>query len=299
MPSNPIFSGLSAFPITSMDAAGRVDAAAYEHCVARLAAAGVDSIGVLGSTGAYPYLARDERRRAVEIARSAAGTTPLLVGVGAMTTHDAVACAKDAAEAGADALLLAPVSYWPLLDDEVFALFEAVAGASERPVCVYNNPVTTHFTVGPALLSRLAGIPNVVAAKNPAPARDEVAETHAAWLAAVGPDFSLGYSADVNAAEALIAGGKAWYSVAAGTFPKPFAAICRAIAAADTVEARRVNADLEPLWALFRKHTSFRVVHAAANILGLSRHQPPRPVLPLGDDARRQVTEVIEALDLA
>ncbi len=299
MPSSPIFTGLSAFPITPTDDAGRVDATAFERLVAHLAAAGVDSIGVLGSTGAYPYLARAERRRAVEIARSAAGKTPLLVGVGAMTTRDAVACAQDAAEAGADALLLAPVSYWPLIDDEVFALFEAVAGASERPVCVYNNPVTTHFTVGPALLSRLSTIAKVVAAKNPAPAREMVAQTHTAWQAAVGPDLSLGYSADLNAAEALIAGGKAWYSVAAGTFPKPVLAICQAIAAGNAQEARRLNAELEPLWALFRQHTSFRVVHAAANILGLSPHQPPRPVLPLGDDARRQVAQVIKTLHLA
>ena len=299
MLSKPIFSGLSAFPITPMDAAGRVDAAAFERCVSRLVAAGVDSIGALGSTGAYPYLPRTERKRAVEIARAAAGTTPLLVGVGAMTTHEAVACARDAAEAGADALLLAPVSYWPLLDDEVFALFEAVAGASDRPVCVYNNPVTTHFTISPALLSRLATLPKIVAAKNSAPARDQMAATHAAWSAVVSADFSLGYSADINAAEALIAGGSAWYSVAAGTLPKPFVAICGAIAADDVDEARRLNADLEPLWALFRELTSFRVVHAAANILGLSDRQPPRPILPLGDEARRRVAQVIEELDLA
>ena len=299
MPSDPIFSGLSAFPITPMNEAGRVDAAVYECLVGRLAAAGVGSIGVLGSTGAYPYLSRDERRQAVEIARSAAGKTPLLVGVGAMTSREAVDCARDAAAAGAAALLLAPVSYWPLLDDEVFALFEAVADASDVPVCVYNNPVTTHFTVRPALLSRLAIIPNVVAVKNPAPAREMVAEAHAAYRAAVGPDFSLGYSADINAAEALIAGGTTWYSVAAGTLPKPFVAICRAIAAGDAEEARRLNADLEPLWALFRELTSFRVVHAAVNILGLSDHQPPRPVLPLDDAAKRRVAQVIEKLDLA
>ena len=299
MPDRPIFSGLSAFPVTPMDAAGHVDAAAYERCLARLAIAGVDSIGVLGSTGAYPYLSRSERRRAVEIARATAGRTPLLVGVGAMTTREAVDCARDAVEAGADALLLAPMSYWPLLDDEVFALFTAVAGASDRPVCVYNNPVTTHFTVGPAVLSRLASIPNVVAAKNPAPARETVAEAHAAYRAAVATDFSLGYSADINAAEALIAGGKAWYSVAAGTLPKPFVAICRAIAAGEVEEARRLNADLEPLWALFRELTSFRVVHAAANILGLSDRQPPRPILPLDDVSRRRVAQVIEKLDLA
>lgn len=58
-------SGLSAFPITPADAEGRVDTAALRRLVARPAAAGTDSIGLLGSTGIYMYLSREERRRAV------------------------------------------------------------------------------------------------------------------------------------------------------------------------------------------------------------------------------------------
>ncbi|MGZ2505340.1 dihydrodipicolinate synthase/N-acetylneuraminate lyase [Rhizobium beringeri] len=53
-------SGLSAFPITPMDRDGKIDAEAFSKLIARLAAAKVDSIGVLGSTGA-------------SLARSAAG----------------------------------------------------------------------------------------------------------------------------------------------------------------------------------------------------------------------------------
>ena len=60
--------GLSAFPITPSDADGRVEADALRRLLEPLAAAGVDSIGLLGSTGTYAYLSPDERRRAVEIA---------------------------------------------------------------------------------------------------------------------------------------------------------------------------------------------------------------------------------------
>ena len=51
------------------------------------------------------------------------------MGIGALRTEDVIDLARDAKEAGADAGLLAPVSYQPLTEDEVFALFETVARA--------------------------------------------------------------------------------------------------------------------------------------------------------------------------
>ncbi|MBT1158499.1 dihydrodipicolinate synthase family protein [Aminobacter anthyllidis] len=53
---------MSAFPITPADRSGRVDVDALRKLVSRLIAAEVDSIGLLGSTGIYVYLTRDERR---------------------------------------------------------------------------------------------------------------------------------------------------------------------------------------------------------------------------------------------
>ena len=60
--------GLSAFPITPSDESGRVDVSGLRRLLMRLTAANVDSIGLLGSTGTYAYLSREERRRAVETA---------------------------------------------------------------------------------------------------------------------------------------------------------------------------------------------------------------------------------------
>ena len=67
------------------------------------------------------------------------------------------------------ALLLAPVSYTPLRDAEVFQHYRAVAGASDLPLCIYNNPGTTHFNFSLELLQRLADIPTIKAVKMPLP----------------------------------------------------------------------------------------------------------------------------------
>ncbi|MDQ2804906.1 MAG: dihydrodipicolinate synthase family protein [Pseudomonadota bacterium] len=294
------FSGLSGFPITPADEQGRVDTDALRTLLKRLMKAKVDSIGLLGSTGSYPYLTRSERRRALEAAvDQVGGKAPILVGIGALRTDDAVQFGQDAREAGADAVLLAPVSYTPLTDDEVFEHFETVAKAVGLPLCIYNNPGTTHFTFSADLIARLSHVPNIAAVKNPAPGASAIAGQLRELRAKASPGFSIGYSVDWNATDAMLAGGDAWYSVVGGLFPTPCLQILSAIQAADDAAARRMNVRLKPLWDLFAEFSSLRVMYAAVNLLGLCHALPPRPILPLPEAAQRRIGHTLERLDLA
>lgn len=295
-----VLTGLSAFPITPSDAGGHVDVAAVRKLVGRLCAAGVDSIGLLGSTGSYPYLSRFERRRALDAALEETNArVPILVGVGALRTDEAVGLAQDAKAAGAAAGLLAPVSYTPLNEEEVFQHFAAVASESALPLCIYDNPGTTHFRFSPMLVGRLSQMAGIVAVKSPAPEASAVA-AHLAELRGLVPEgFSLGYSGDWNSVEALLAGADAWYSVVAGLFPGISVAMVRAVQSGDAATARRLNASLEPLWALFRELSSLRVMYACADLLGICHAEPPRPILPISGAARQRVAETLKALDLS
>ncbi len=290
--------GLAAFPITPADGAGHVDTEALQQLLSRLVAAGVDAIGLLGSTGSYAYLARAQRRRAIEAAAECVGgRIPLMVGIGALRTDEALALAQDALDAGAQAGLLAPVSYAPLLDHEVYEHFRAVSHAG-LPLCIYNNPATTHFTFTPELIGRLAALPQVVAVKTPAPAASEAPALHEALRARVPAGFSVGYSVDWNAAGALLAGGDAWYSVLAGLYPATTLRLSQAARAGRADEVGRLNQQLEPLWQLFRTHGSYRVIHLAATLAGVANAHVPKPILPLPGDTARQVERVLAGLAL-
>src|SRR5919112_2036062 len=258
------FQGLSAFPITPTDARGRVDTEALGRLLERLHAAGVDSIGLLGSTGGYMYLTREERRRAIAAAVGCiGGRTPLIVGVGALRTDEAETLARDAASEGADALLLAPVSYTPLSEEEAYQHFAAVAAATDLPLCVYNNPGTTHFTFSDALLRRLASVSNIRAVKMPLP-KDMDFKAELGRLRQDTPDdFAVGYSGDWGAADALLAGADAWYSVVGGLLPEPALKLVRAAQAGDVTEVHRIDSHCQPLWELFKEFGSIRVVYAA------------------------------------
>jgi 4-hydroxy-tetrahydrodipicolinate synthase len=99
--------------------------------------------------------------------------------------------------------------------------------------------------------------------------------------------------------ESLIAGGAAWFSVAGGLFPRTCLAIVRAVEAGDPARARALNAELEPLWALFRAHSSLRVVYALADRMGLCRAEPPRPIRPLPPAVQDSIAATLGRLSLA
>ena len=295
-----VFKGLSAFPITPAAANGVVDADALRRLLTPLVAAKVDSIGLLGSTGSYPYLTRAERRRATDMAIDTAnGTTPILVGVGALRTDETVQLALDAKAAGAAGGLLAPVSYTPLTDDEVFEHFATVARASGLPLWIYDNFSTTHFKFTPALIGRLARLPGVVAVKSTAPEPELAAADLDTMRKAVPAGFSVGYAADWKSVEMLLAGADAWYSVAAGLFPRSCLAIVRAAQSGNVEETRRLYREMTPLWDLCKAFSSLRVMYALAELRDICRAEPPRPILPLPEAARHKIAETLKGLQLS
>lgn len=289
------FHGLSAFPLTPADAGGRVNVEALSRLLERLCDARVDSIGLLGSTGIYAYLSREERRRAVAAAAECVrGRVPLVVGVGALRTDAATDLARDAEAAGADALLMAPVSYTPLTEDEAFEHYRAVAGSTGLPLCIYNNPGTTHFRFGIELLERLSRLPTVRGVKMPLPADGDFAGEIA--LLRDRTELAIGYSGDWGMAPALLAEADAFYCVLAGLFPRPVMALADAARRGDTAEVARLDQELAPLWEGFKTHGSLRIMYALMERLGLGQAEPPRPLLPLASDAREKMLAAAEPL---
>ncbi|WP_413790866.1 MULTISPECIES: dihydrodipicolinate synthase family protein [unclassified Pseudomonas] len=296
------FTGLSAFPLTPMNEQG-VDEYAFTRLVEQLAAANVDSIGALGSTGSYAYLSRAERTRVAQLAVEAAGNVPVMVSIGSLRTRDVLLLAEDAQKVGVKALLLLPVSYQKLCAEDVFSLYETVSANVSVPLCVYDNPGTTHFEFTDELHGRIAQLPYVSSIKIPGvPEALHLAKARVERLRGLIPsNVTIGVSGDVFAAVGMNAGCEAWYSVIGGLFPKTALAITRAALSGDANEAARLSERLKPLWALFRQFGgSFRVVATAAEIRGFTQHPSlPLPLRTISGEGRKQIAAVIDELELS
>lgn len=269
-----------------------IDATAFTGLIQRLAEANVNSIGVLGSTGSYAYLSREERKFVTELAIQHAQGTPVVVGIGALRTKDVLLLADDAQRAGANGLLLAPVSYQKLTDDEVFKHYETVCNNISVPLCVYDNPTTTHFEFNDVLLGRIAALPNVASIKIPPLLNnpDEAKARVDRLRAQIPHHVTIGISGDHAGAIGLNAGCDAWYSVMGGLLPMLILEIVQASQADNPDEVSRLSATLEPLWGFFRKHGSLRVIATLAECLRLVNAPClPLPIQSLGGEERQKL----------
>ncbi|HEV2094207.1 MAG TPA: dihydrodipicolinate synthase family protein, partial [Rubrobacter sp.] len=128
----------------------------------------MSGISPLGSTGEFSHLTGEERKRfAEEVTRIVAGRVPVVIGVGATGTREAVELARHAEEAGADGVLVVSPFYWTVGEEALFGHFAAVARAVGIPVLIYNLPLLTGIDLSPSLVARVAGeCPNVVGLKD-------------------------------------------------------------------------------------------------------------------------------------
>ncbi|MFJ3463455.1 dihydrodipicolinate synthase family protein [Achromobacter spanius] len=297
-----MFTGLSAFPLTPLNEA-RIDESAFITLISRLAESRVDSISVLGSTGSYAYLSLTERVRITVTAVDHAGDKPVIAGIGALRMRDVLTLAEDAQRAGARGVLLAPVSYISLTEDEVFGLYETVTRNLSVPLCVYDNPATTHFEFSDDLHGRIAALPNVRSIKIPGvPADLTAARARVERLRSLIPsNVTIGVSGDDSAVTGLRAGCDVWYSVIGGLFPNTATRLSHAVQFGDFASASRLDIELAPLWNLFDKYGgSLRVIAAAAQILGIvEQHCLPYPLRGLEEADRRTLADLISALQLS
>ncbi|MEK3947198.1 dihydrodipicolinate synthase family protein [Paenibacillus sp. FSL H7-0703] len=293
-----MFCGLSAFPLTPVNETG-INEKAFVTLIQRLVAAGVDSIGALGSTGNYAYLNREERLRVLRLAVHSSEGIPVMTSISAIRTSEVHRLAEDAQRAGASAVLLAPVSYQALTNEEVYSLYEQVTSSLSIPLCVYDNPGTTHFHFSDELHGRIAELPNVRSIKIPGvPSDPEAAKARIRKLrTAIPPHVTIGVSGDSSAVTGLNAGCEAWYSVLGGLFPKACLKMTRLAQDGFADEAERLSALLEPIWTLFHQYGSLRVVSAAAEISGLiSSPSLPLPLQPLNQSAREHLEFILKDL---
>lgn len=291
------FTGVVAYPLTPFDSEGRVNAAELKLLIDRLARSGVDAVTVLGSSGSFAYLDSDERSKVVaEAVEAAEGRVPLAVGISSVATREVVAAARAAERLGADGVVISPVSYLPLTDDELVALVEDVASATTLPICLYNNPSTTQFSIDVELVGRLSAIPSLAAFKDTAATPAEFADRAAELRAVSVRRISHGASSDP-----LIVSGEvtadAWHTGLAALLPASYLAFRAAVLAGNVSRVDEERARLVPVVQAVNRLRKLSGLHALARACGVDAGDPRRPLLPIAGSEQRELARLAEAFD--
>jgi 4-hydroxy-tetrahydrodipicolinate synthase len=143
---------------------------AYRRYLRWVVDQGPVAIAVNVDTGEGPHLSPAERRQVLDTALDEVGhRVPVIAGLSASYTEQAREFAREAARAGASALLVFPIPAFqgtPLPDELPYAYHAAIADAVETPLILFQlQPALGGVIFSVETLARLVEIPSVVAIK--------------------------------------------------------------------------------------------------------------------------------------
>ena len=245
-----------------------------------------------GSTGEFAAMSGDERRRVLEVVLDqAAGRVPVVPGIGAMTTREAVALAKHAETTGAAAVLAVAPYYEPLDLEETKRFFRDVADAISIPVVVYNLPVATGVNLTPEDVRELA-----TSCENIAYVKDTTGDlTQAARLIHDHGDVvSTFVGWDTLLLASLVEGAPGSIVGAANINAARLVQMYDAVQEGRLRDARAVWAEEFPLMNFLVSGGYVAGVKGALDLLGRSAGPAREPIGPLSDDRREQLTLILK-----
>ncbi len=260
------------------DDGAALDEEAFGPYLEFLAAAGLDGILALGTTGEGILLSAAERRRAAELFVD--GPLPVIVHCGAQTTGETSALAGHAAEGGAAGVAVISPPYYALDDQALLAHLAAAAHAcAPVPFYVYEFRARSGYAVPVPVLERLRELaPNLAGLK--------VSDKP---LSAVEPYLLEGLDVFVGAEELVLGGMEQGAAGAvsglASVFPEQVVALARD-RAGDVSELRR-TLDRYPFQAAAKFVLGWRSVPVREDV------RPP--LRRLNDEERRELDAWLES----
>jgi 4-hydroxy-tetrahydrodipicolinate synthase len=278
--------------VTPFRSDGAVDFDAFQRLAEHLVENGSDGIVVAGTTGESPTLEDSERLDLIRAGVEAVGDrATVIAGTGTYSTAHSVRLTEEAHELGAHAFLVVTPYYNKPPPRGIVAHFEAVAGATDRPVIVYNIPSRVVINIEPETMTRLAEIDGITAVKQATP---DLAQ--ARHIVDLGLDLYAGD--DVMFQPFLELGGTGGISIHAHIVGPQMAAQVQAFLAGDVERSREIDRELAPAYELLTITTNPIPIKAALNLLGHDVGGYRLPLVPPTDDELAQIRDCLARLGL-
>lgn len=249
---------------------------------------------ILGSNGEQVMLSEKEKVTAIRAAREAlpAGRL-LLAGTGCQSTRETISLTRAAAAEGADAVLVLNPFYYKgnMNQKELVKHYFDVADASPVPVLVYNMPANTGIDMTARMIIAMAEHPNIVGLKESGGNVVKMGEVlgsvkHGFQVLAGGAGFLL---------PALVMGAAGGILASANIAPDHCLGIYRSFIAGDYARAKELQHKIIPLNAAVTSRWGVPALKVAMDLLGLYGGHVRRPLLPMDEDMREHLKEVLQS----
>ncbi len=292
--TEPILGRLVTAMVTPFDAQGAVDLDRAQQLAARL----VDeqrnnAVLVNGTTGEAPTTSDAEKADLVRAVKEAVGDrAKVLAGSGTNNTAHAVELSRQAAEAGADGLLVVTPYYSLPPQDALVAHFETVASATDLPMILYDIPHRSGRPIETASLLQLAKHPNIIGVKD---AKNDIVAS-----AEVMAQTDLAYYAgdDAKVLPLLAIGAVGVVGTSTHFSGRRTAELIEAWLAGDQAEALRIYRGLLPVYTGVFATQGVMMVKAGLAHQGLDVGGLRGPLLSASSEQAAKFAEILDASDL-
>jgi len=271
--------------VTPFTADGGLDVAGAQRLAVHLVdTLGNDGLVVNGTTGESPTTTDEEKSTIIRAVKEAVGDRArVIAGVGTYDTVHSVHLARQAAEAGADGLLVVTPYYSRPPQAGLLHHFRTVADATELPVVTYDIPKRTGVAIDVETLVRLAEHPRIVANK------DAKGDLEAAQWAMARCDLGWYSGDDVLNLPLLSVGANGFISVVGHVVADRIRAMGAAFHAGDVCGAIALNRALLPVYTGTFRTQGVILTKASLRLQGL----PAGPVRsPLVDATADQIEQL-------
>ncbi|MCY6412327.1 dihydrodipicolinate synthase family protein [Acinetobacter sp. VNH17] len=285
--------GIIAYPITPFKADGQeVDFDALSISLNALLENQCDAIAPLGSAGEGAYLSWQEwqqvAQKSIEVVNH---RVPVILGISELTTAMAIQKAKKAEELGADVIMVIPVSYWKLTDQEVYEYYQQIAASTKLPIMVYNNPATSGIDMSPELIVKMfQNIDNICMVKD---STGDIQRMHKFHELSNG-QLPFYNGCNPLALEAFCAGASGWCTVAPNLLGNLPSQLYQAVQDADLVQAKALFYRQLPLLRFVVQYGLPKTVKAGLNELGFAVGKPRSPVQEASATERQQLKALMK-----
>ena len=281
--------------VTPFKIDGAIDEKRMRALVERQINGGVRLLVPCGTTGESATMTEEEDARVIaltiEVAR---GHAKVIAGAGSNSTASAIEYSKRAQEAGADAVLQVAPWYNKPTQEGLYAHFRTIAEAvSDLPIMLYNVPGRTASNIAAQTTLRLArDCENIVAVKEASGNLAQIMEI----LRERPAGFSVLSGDDAVTLPLIALGAEGIVSVASNEIPDLMSRMTNLALDGKWGEARQLHYQILPLMEVNFIESSPGPVKAAMAMMGLLEENFRLPLVPITEQSRVRVREVLADL---
>lgn len=288
------FEGIYTPVITPFNDQGDIQYDAFLEQIQYLVEAGVQGLMVGGTTSEYYVESHEERIQLLRLARQSMSPDQKLVfGTGSMDPRDSIRLAEQAADNGADAILVATPPYSLPTQRELAQHILTVDRAANLPIMLYNYPDRMGVNMEAECLDQVGSSSNVCAIKE---SSGDINRVH--LLACDYPHIQMSCGMDDQALEFFAWGARSWVCAGSNFLAREHLALYRAcVLEGGFVKGRRIMTAMMPLMRVLEQGGKFiQCVKYGVTLDGRFGGEVRAPLRGLDNEEKQAMQRVVETL---